>query len=342
MRLNNIHYSKIPEAEISEIPGRGDLRIVLTSRCNLRCAHCHNEGNLPPWLAEKNEISLSQIEDLISVADPHGARSVKFTGGDPAVHGQFIEILKSVGHWRLKFPYIKKWGISTNGLAFLKSKYFDALLNSELDNICVGIDSVNRGELSKPSSGVGVAGSRLFKEFVRPRVARWPSDRSIKVNVVFDGNAQRVTQVVSACVSAGINVSVIELNGVMGTANETRRAFAKLYVQLCGDYSATETYNEELNEFTLIPAGGKKRISFYQDHCVDLDCGHCRNVHMRISAGGGQIKAIPCFLQNQDEGYRLTVHDKVSSSRFRTALNLNGRGPNWKERADRYETDDSK
>ncbi len=341
MKFTSIHYSEITDAEISEIPGRGDLRIVLTSRCNLRCAHCHNEGNLPPWLASKNEIKLPQIEELISVAAGHGARSVKFTGGDPTVHKQFMDLLRRVKEWRLRFPSIKKWGISTNGLVFLKPNYFDALLNSDLDNICVGIDSIDSGELSKPSSKIGVAGACLFSDFVQPLAAGWPIDRSIKVNVVFDGNVERVTRVVSACVAAGVNVGIIELNGVMGTVYETREAFKKLYVKLREDHSATETYHADLNEFTLIPARREKRISFYQDHCADLDCGHCRNIHTRISPAGGQINAIPCFLQDQNEGYRLTDDDKVSPSRFRTALNLNGRGPNWKGHADRYETDDA-
>ena len=338
MELTNIHHSEISETAISVMPGRGDLRIVLTSRCNLRCAHCHNEGNLPPWLAAKNEIEIAQIEDLISVGASHGAKSVKFTGGDPTAHQFFLELLTRIKGWRAKYPSIKKWGISTNGLAFLKQKHFDALVNSDLDNLCVGIDSIEDGELSKPSSKVGVAGSRLFSDFVLPLAAAWP-ERSIKVNVVFDGNIRRVANVVAACVSGGVDVSIIEVNGVMGTAYETRAAFTKLYAELCAEYRATEKYNAELNEFTLIPAGRKKRVSFYQDHCVDLDCGHCRNVHLRISPAGGALNVVPCFLQDQDGGYRITSGDRIDPNRFRIALNLSGRGPNWKDLVGRYETD---
>ena len=340
MKLSNLLHSEIAEARIAKMPGKGDLRIALTSKCNLQCTYCHNEGSLPPWVAAKNDIKLLQIEDLISVAASHGARSVKFTGGDPTVYRHFIELLTKIKMWRLQFPSIEKWGISTNGLAFLKQKYFNALLNSELDNICIGIDSIDDSELSKPSSKVGVSGSRLFSDFVHPLAAKWSADRSIKINVVFDGNTERVTRVVSACVTAGIDVSIIELNGVMGSVHETRAEFIKLYEKLREEYAATEHYNSVLNQYTLIPIGKEKRITFYQDHCADLDCGHCRNLHLRVSPAGGQINAIPCFLQTQNEGYQITVDGKVNSNHFRTAMDLNGRGPQWRELLNQYKSND--
>jgi molybdenum cofactor biosynthesis enzyme MoaA len=340
MNLRNIHFSEISNSEISAIPGRGDLRIVLTSKCNLKCSHCHNEGNPPPWLSNKNEIDLSRIEELLSVAASHGARSVKFTGGDPTLHPDFIELLSTIGTWRRKFASVAKWGISTNGLSFLKEKYFQALVESELDNVCIGIDSIDTGDLSKPSSKDGILGSRLFSDLVQRLATQWPDDRSIKVNVVFDGDATRVSRVVEACIAIGVNASVIELNGVMGTKPETRTKFKKLYQQLRDYYSATEMYNQELNEFTL-SLNNRRKISFYQDHCADLDCGHCRNVHLRISSAEGELNAVPCFLQDQNGGFQITAGNKVCLNRFKSALNLNGRGPEWKVHAVRYEIDDT-
>lgn len=337
MKLNNLHHSEIPAEFQNHVPGRGDLRIVLTTKCNLTCSHCHNEGNLPPWSAKGTAASVDQVHDLLSVAARHGTRSVKFTGGDPAVHASIRNILELVTDWRTEFATIERWGITTNGIAFLKPPYFKALVRSALDNICIGIDSLLDGERSKPSSLKGILGAKLFEQFVLPLARAWP-DRSIKINVVFDGNFERVERVIDACVENKLNVSVIEVNGVMGNRRQTRDAFSALYEKTKSRYSATEKYNAELNELSLAVPGHSKKIAFYQDHCADLDCGHCRNIHMRVSPGPSGWSAIPCFLQDQDAGYSISRDEKVDTRAFLTAANLNGRGPAWAETAERYET----
>src|SRR5262249_35762801 len=50
------------------IAGQGDLRISLTSACNLRCSYCHNEGQEAPWLQVKTAAMLGNIERLLEIA----------------------------------------------------------------------------------------------------------------------------------------------------------------------------------------------------------------------------------------------------------------------------------
>ena len=46
----NQHPGAFPiEDPATILPGRRNLRISVTHRCNLRCPHCHNEGQPPPW-----------------------------------------------------------------------------------------------------------------------------------------------------------------------------------------------------------------------------------------------------------------------------------------------------
>ncbi|HOD85992.1 MAG TPA: radical SAM protein, partial [Methanoculleus sp.] len=56
-----------------------NLRISLTSRCNLRCIYCHAEGEVNP----KEQMSTDEIAELMRVGAQFGIRSVKFTGGEP-------------------------------------------------------------------------------------------------------------------------------------------------------------------------------------------------------------------------------------------------------------------
>src|SRR5262249_32967199 len=146
---NNLSPDLIPAKERSDaMPGRADLRISLTSACNLKCSYCHNEGQEAPWLHHtKTSALLDNIEKLLDVAARYGVRSIKFSGGDPGVYPGFAELMDAIAGWRDRYPDIRKWGMCTNGAPFLSAKKFQALAASRLDNISIGIDSVEPGEL---------------------------------------------------------------------------------------------------------------------------------------------------------------------------------------------------
>ncbi len=91
LRFNNVPPDLTSAEERNDlIPGRGDLRISLTSACNLRCSYCHNEGQEAPWFQAKTSAMLGNIEKLLEIASRHGVKSVKFSGGDPGVYPGFF------------------------------------------------------------------------------------------------------------------------------------------------------------------------------------------------------------------------------------------------------------
>lgn len=69
-----------------------NLRISLTSRCNLRCIYCHAEGEVNP----KEQMSTDEIAELMRVGAQFGIRSVKFTGGEPLLRQDLVDIIRSV------------------------------------------------------------------------------------------------------------------------------------------------------------------------------------------------------------------------------------------------------
>jgi molybdenum cofactor biosynthesis enzyme MoaA len=321
-----------------EIPGRGDLRISLTNACNLRCAHCHNEGQPPPWLCDPDKplVRIPDIEDLVAVGHRHGAKSVKFTGGEPAMHPEFAEIVDAVAGWRLSYPGIRKWGISSNGTPFLSRRRFDLLIASSIDNVCIGIDSVSTGERIRPSSPIGPSGRLVLERVVKPLADEWSGlQREIKVNVVYAGDTERTQAVVRSAYEIGVNVSVIEVNGVMGTRHDVRQGFLALAADLAKRYGLVHRL-DELNEIQLCVPGesGRARLRFYQDHCADADCGSCRKVHMRVNPMETGWAAIPCFLRGQADVLPLMSDDGVSDDLFAVAARVNGAGPDWRRAAD--------
>jgi molybdenum cofactor biosynthesis enzyme MoaA len=321
-----------PEEDDDEvgIPGRKDLRISLTSVCNLTCAHCHNEGQMAPWLQKNGRLLVTpkEIEELIESAVRFGAKSVKFTGGDPGVYRHFFELMGAISSWRLKYPSINRWSISTNGVPFLNPKKFRALIESELTNICFGIDSVEPGEFSKPSSRFGIQGTDLIDKVVTPLVQAW-KQRVVKINVVFTGDPCRVLNVIRVGRRLGVTLGVIEINGVMGTAHEMRAAFLRLIDDVAEEFGLEPRLYRPLNQIYLYDEHDRTPVQFYQDHCQDRDCINCRKIHLRVSPTKDGWGAVPCFLQAQSTMIPLMVDNRVSSTRFEDAIRYNGRGPLW-------------
>ncbi len=113
-----------------------NLRVSLTPKCNLSCIYCHREGeNLPG-----NPLSGAEIAEVLRVAAGFGIRSVKFTGGEPMLRPDLIEIIKSV-------PEEMESSITTNGtlLAGLAAD----LKEAGLRRVNVSIDSLNPATYKK-------------------------------------------------------------------------------------------------------------------------------------------------------------------------------------------------
>ena len=107
-----------------------NLRVSLTPKCNLSCIYCHREGEKSP----REPLSAAEIAEVLRVAAGFGIRSVKFTGGEPMLRPDLIEIIKSV-------PAGMESSITTNGtlLAGLAAD----LKQAGLRRVNVSIDSLN-------------------------------------------------------------------------------------------------------------------------------------------------------------------------------------------------------
>ena len=113
-----------------------NLRISLTPKCNLSCIYCHREGEKAP----KESLSAAEITEILRVAAHFGIRSVKFTGGEPMLRTDLLEIIKSV-------PAGMESSITTNGtlLAGLAAD----LKQTGLRRVNVSIDSLNHETYKK-------------------------------------------------------------------------------------------------------------------------------------------------------------------------------------------------
>jgi molybdenum cofactor biosynthesis enzyme MoaA len=310
------------------IPGRGVLRISLTPVCNLRCSHCHNEGQAKPWLHRASTAAeIRDLDSLIRAAAVRGVKTVRFTGGEPGMYPHFYELISAIRTWRSALPSIDKWALTTNGIPFLKPQKFSALAGSTLTHVAVGIDSIEPGERSRPSSPVGVSGREIFEDFVGPLSHRFAG--KIKVDVVFTGDENRTRNVIRHARLLGLDVTVLEVNGVMGERHYTKAAFEELRERVTQEFALTPRLCEDLNEVYLYDANGREVIKFYHDHCARRECDVCRKLDFRVIQSAEGLAAVPCYEQAQSRCIPLMTDGVISDLRFDDAIRYNGRGPQW-------------
>ncbi|MFZ2073476.1 MAG: GTP 3',8-cyclase MoaA [Methanoregula sp.] len=109
-----------------------NLRISLTSRCNLSCIYCHAEGEKNP----DTDMSTEEIIGIMNVAAKFGIRSIKFTGGEPLIRPDILDIIQAV-------PKGIESSITTNGV--LLAGMAEGLKKAGLRRVNVSLDSLNPG-----------------------------------------------------------------------------------------------------------------------------------------------------------------------------------------------------
>ncbi len=107
-----------------------NLRISLTSRCNLSCIYCHAEGEKNP----ESEMSADEIIAIMQTAAKFGIRNIKFTGGEPLIRPDILQIIRAV-------PKGIEASITTNGI--LLADMAADLKAAGLRRVNVSLDSLN-------------------------------------------------------------------------------------------------------------------------------------------------------------------------------------------------------
>ena len=117
-----------------------NLRVSLTPKCNLSCIYCHKEGEESP----KDQLSVEEIAEILRVAATFDIRSVKFTGGEPLLRRDLLEIIQSV-------PDCMESSLTTNGTLLADLAF--RLKEAGLRRVNVSLDSLD-SETYKKITGI--------------------------------------------------------------------------------------------------------------------------------------------------------------------------------------------
>jgi len=118
------------------------LRISLTDHCNLRCVYCMPLTGLRFAPPEKL-LSATELATIARVAARIGFRKIRFTGGEPTLRRDLVEI---VGRVRAAAPEI---GLSMTTNAILLPKLARPLRDAGLDRVNVHVDTMNPEHLKR-------------------------------------------------------------------------------------------------------------------------------------------------------------------------------------------------
>ena len=114
------------------------LRISVTSDCNLNCFYCHHEG----CPAVNQQLEPAEIKEIVEVACEFGVRKVKFTGGEPLLRDDIIDIVASVAEQKLD-----DISLVTNGV--LLADVAQELAEVGLNRVNISLDTLDPAVFAK-------------------------------------------------------------------------------------------------------------------------------------------------------------------------------------------------
>ncbi len=112
------------------------VRIAVIEQCNLRCTYCMPEEGVQ-FKDKDMVLRTNEIERVIDVLTSMGVKKVRFTGGEPLVRPDIIDLVR----YAANKPGIKGVHLTTNGLLF--PKYAKELKEAGLTGVNISLDSLH-------------------------------------------------------------------------------------------------------------------------------------------------------------------------------------------------------
>lgn len=177
------------------------VRIAINERCNLRCVYCMPAEGLP-FKEGEHLLSREEIARLVGVLAGLGVRKVRFTGGEPLLRRDVVELVRVSA----ATPGIESVHLTTNGL--LLDRHAEALREAGLTGVNISLDTLDAARFLTIARRDGV--EQVIGAIRRAVEVGFPS---VKVNVVAMRafNDDEIVSFVAFTRDAPISVRFIEL-----------------------------------------------------------------------------------------------------------------------------------
>ncbi|RKY16010.1 MAG: GTP 3',8-cyclase MoaA [Planctomycetota bacterium] len=258
-----------------------DLRISITSRCNLKCPYCHKEGVRGE---EEEQDTAFWRKVLMAAAELNIRRALKITGGEPLLRADLEQIIAAA-----REAGFRDISLVTNG-TLLDEKRAKSLAAAGLKRINIGCDAPSSSILPKTYERVGGAVDAALAAGLSP----------VKLNmVVLAGiNDDKIEEMLALSRRSGVVLQLIELIDA-GDDEFFRRHYVPLDA-LEGEMSA-----RAVRSASRLLQG--RRVYWLSDGAVvefvrSTHANFCRNCRKIRVTPAGNIK--PCLLADASVPFR--------------------------------------
>jgi tetraether lipid synthase len=112
--------------------------IDLTNRCNLNCPICFANANVTGKVYEPSKEDILNMLKLYQAEEPVSGRMVQFSGGEPTIHPDFIEIIRASKE--LGYSHIQ---VASNGIKLANPEFAERAAEAGLHTIYLQFDGVD-------------------------------------------------------------------------------------------------------------------------------------------------------------------------------------------------------
>ncbi|MCS7097021.1 MAG: GTP 3',8-cyclase MoaA [Candidatus Methanomethylicia archaeon] len=262
------------------------LRITLTHRCNYNCIYCHMEGEK---LNYSHELTPDEIEVIVKAAVKIGINKVKFTGGEPLIRDDLLEIMNRIAN----IKGISDISITTNGS--ILSEIIKDLIKTGLKRMNVNLPSIREETYRK------ITNSKYTPEKIIDGIneAKRCGMKIIKVNmVVLKGiNDDEINELIEFTKKNGLILQLIELENV-GIKEEV---FLRYHLDLSTIEDELKKKTEKIivrknmqnrRKYILREGGEVEVIRPYENGSF---CKACTRIRLTVD---GMLK--PCLMRNDN------------------------------------------
>ncbi|MET0101512.1 MAG: GTP 3',8-cyclase MoaA [Sedimenticola sp.] len=283
------------------------LRLSVTDRCDFRCFYCIPKG-FNDFTDRDDQLTLDEFVRLIRLFSELGVSKLRFTGGEPLVRRDIVEMVQRIG----ALPGIEDLSMSTN--ASQLAKHARTIREAGVSRLNVSLDTL------KPDVFKQITQGDLEKVIEGLMAAREAGFHPIKINMVVmrDLNFDEVGDMVDFCLQNRFTLRFIETMPV-GEAGQNAR----------DRYVSLKEVREMLEQrFELEPArmtgagpakylkvvGGRLKIGFITPMSQHF-CEDCNRV--RLSSEGTLYL---CLGQQDKLEFRPLLRQDLSDDEIKDAI----------------------
>ncbi len=296
------------------------IRISVTERCNLRCFYCHREGEN---YSHNSEMTPKEMERILKIARMLDIRKVKFTGGEPLMRDDIVEIVR-----RASRLMDKDVSMTTNGT--MLKKYASLLKNAGLMRVNISLDTLDREKYRK------ITGLNYLQDVIDSIYEAVKLFYPVKLNfVLLKGiNDDEIEKMIKFSADTGAILQVIELE--VPVEKENLSFFQKYHLSPKFIEEHLEKIAEEIRynelhhrkKFIFNFSGKRAEVEIVRPMHNSEFCMNCTRIRL---TSDGKLK--PCLFRNDNLVDILTplregANDDELLSLFKEAIMR--REPYWK------------